>query len=103
MVYFKLLNIIAIGLQFGGVLLMATSDSLTKRIEVAYSSIPNNPLLEAYNAALEGKEPIITEEEKKWKDLNSKADPKKALRIFRVSLFLIAAGMLLQLALALAA
>lgn len=73
MVCFKLLNIIAIGLQFGGVLLLATSDSLTKRIEAAYSSIPNNPLLEAYNAALEGKEPVITEEEKKMEESQFKS------------------------------
>ena len=103
MVWFKLLNIISIGFQLGGVLLLATSDSLTRRIEAAYASIPNNPFLEAYRAGAEGKEAVITEEEKQWRDLNSKADPRKALCIFRVSLFLIATGMLLQLGLALAA
>lgn len=100
--YLKLLNITAICLQLGGVILLATSDSLTRRIEAAYASIPNNPFLETFEATLDGREPVITEEEKQFNALSSKADPHKALRIFRISLCLIAAGMLLQLGIAFA-
>lgn len=100
--YFKIVNIIAIGVQLGGVLVLALSDSLIRRIDAAYQSIPDNPFVEQFHAILEGKERVITQEEERYKRLESKADPRTALRTFRISLFLVAFGMLLQFVLAFA-
>lgn len=99
----KVVNIIAIFLQLSGVFVLAVSDSLTRRIEAAFESIPGNLFVEQFHAALEGKERVVTQEEQRYKSLESNADARAALRTFRISLFLVAFGMLLQLVLAFAA
>jgi hypothetical protein len=62
--YFKLFNIIGIGIQIIGVLILAKSDILARQIDAAYQSIPVNLFLDEYEAAKKGKVRVVSEEEK---------------------------------------
>lgn len=94
---YKLFNILGLGLQLIGVLILAKSDTLARQIDAAYQSIPGNPLTDAYEAAKEGSARTISEEEKHYTALEAKADGHKALRIFKTSLLLVLLGMVTQL------
>lgn len=94
----KLLNVIGLILQMSGVLLLAKSDLLTKSIEAARNEIPNNPYLEAYRAARDGREPYITQEERKYDNLvEQQKYASSPVSTYRSYLFLIVGGMVVQL------
>jgi len=95
--YFRLFNIVGIILQIIGVLILARSDALARQIDAAYQSIPGNPLVDAYEAAKEGKAHTPTEEEKNYMTLEANTDAHKALRIFKTSLLFVILGMVTQL------
>lgn len=93
----RLANIVGIGLQIVGVCTLAGSDLLARRIDAAYQSIPGNPLVDEFDAALKGSARAVTSEEMQYQHLQAMSDARKALRIFRASLILVIVGMLLQL------
>nr|WP_321238746.1 hypothetical protein [uncultured Tolumonas sp.] len=95
--YFKFFNIIGIGLQIIGVLILARSDALARQIDAAYQSIPGNPLVDAFEATIEGRERTLSEEEQNYIDLEATTNAHQALCIFRISLFLVVIGMITQL------
>ena len=95
--YFKLFNIIGIGLQILGVLILARSDALARQIDAAYESIPGNPLVDAYQAGKRGETRTISPEEQSYMALEANTDAHKALRTFKISLFLVVLDMVTQL------
>lgn len=93
----KLLTIIGLLLQLIGVFLLAKSDLLTKRTEEALKKIPNNPYLDAYEAARDDRERHITKEENEYNDLAKQNSVTDSLAVYKCYLTLIGLGMFFQL------
>lgn len=94
---FKIFNIIGISLQILGVLILAKSDALARKIDAVYESIPGNPLIDIYEASKDGNVRVVSEEEQNYNALGVNAGARKALGIFKTSLLLVVLGMVMQL------
>jgi hypothetical protein len=93
----KIINIVGISIEIIGVIVISRLDLVNRRKEAAFDRIPNNIFADCFDAEANDKEYKETQQEIEFSRLDRSTDANRSLKLFRLALLLIGAGMFCQL------